>query len=206
VPGRHSQQLILLHQHAARGEARLAGAAGGPRAEHHVDLAAPEGTEAAHAELVLVGLDLAVGILGPEDLGHLQDELAGGGPDEPDPQGPLDTAGGGRRPVDGVVDLLVGGPQLVAQAATDRGQLHPAAGALEQRGADAPLQLLNRLADPGRGHVQPLGRPAEVQLVGEHQEDLDIPLLHRHSVCPLTPGLTIVAHSAVVRHCRHADR
>ena len=106
---------------------------------------------------------------------------AGGGADEPDPQCPADAAGGGHRPVDGVVDLLVGGPQLLAEAATDRGQLHAAAGALEQRRADAPFQLLDRLADPGRGHVQPLGRPAEVQLVGEGQEDLDVPLLHRRS-------------------------
>jgi hypothetical protein len=53
------------------------------------------------------------------------------------------------------LDLLVGGPQLVAEAATDRGQLHAAAGALEQWRADAPLQLLDRLAGSGCGHVEP---------------------------------------------------
>jgi hypothetical protein len=111
----------------------------------------------------------------------LRDEVAGGGADEPDPRCSADAAGGRRRPVDGVVDLLIGGPQLVAEAATDRRQLHSAAGALEQGRADAPFQLLDRLADSGCGHVQPFRRPAEVQLVGERQEDLDVPLLHRRS-------------------------
>lgn len=180
MPGGHGEQLALLEQDAAAGEVRFAGAEDGHRGEHHVELAAPEGTEA-RAELLLVELDLAVGVFGPEGFGHLEDEPAGGGADEPDPQCPADAAGGGHRPVAGVLDLLVGGPQLVAEAAADRGQLHAAAGALEQGRTDAPFQLLDRLADPGCGHVQPLGRPAEVQLVGEHQEDLDVPLLHRRS-------------------------
>jgi hypothetical protein len=79
------------------------------------------------------------------------------------------------------VDLLTGRAHLVVEAATDRSQLRSAAGALEQRRANAPFQLLDRLTDPGGGHVQPLRRPTEVQLVGEGQEDLHVPLLHRRS-------------------------
>jgi hypothetical protein len=184
VSGQHCEQSVLLEQDAAAGEVRLAGAEDGHRGEQHVELARPQGIEA-RAELLLVVRDLAVGVLGPEGLGHLEDELGAAGADEPDPQRPADAAGGRHRPIDGVVDLLVGRPHLLAQAATDRRQLDPAAGAFEQGCADAPFQLLDRLADPGRGHVQPLRRPAEVQLVDERQEDLDVPLLHRHPTAAL---------------------
>jgi hypothetical protein len=52
----------------------------------------------------------------------------------------------------------------------DRGQLHAAAGAVEQRRADAALQFPDRLADPGRGNVHPLGGSTEMQLLGKRQE------------------------------------
>ncbi|WP_369688705.1 hypothetical protein [Actinomadura kijaniata] len=48
----------------------------------------------------------------------------------------------------------------------------------EQRPADAAFGLLDGVADPGRGHVQALGRPAEAQLLGQHQKDLDVSKLH----------------------------
>jgi hypothetical protein len=180
MPGRHRQQADPLEQDAAGGEVRFAGPENRHCGQQHVELAVPERTEA-RAELLLVERDLAVGVLGPESLGHLEDELAGGGADEPDPECPADAAGGRHRPVDGITDLLVGGPQLVSETATDRRHLHPAAGALEQGRADVPFQLLDRLTDPGGGHVEPLRRPAEVQLVHERQEDLDVPLVHQGS-------------------------
>jgi hypothetical protein len=49
---------------------------------------------------------------------------------------------------------------------------------LEQRHPDLALHLPDRLADLRSGQVQALGGPAEVQLLGEGQEDLDLALLH----------------------------
>jgi hypothetical protein len=113
--------------------------------------------------------------------GHLVEKLADGRADEADPQHALDAAAGRDRSVDAFADLLVGGAQVVVKAAADRSQRDPAAGPFEQRGSDPALQLLDRLTDPGGGHVQPLGGAAEMQLLGEGQEDLDVALLHHRS-------------------------
>jgi hypothetical protein len=118
MPGRHGEQLILLKKDAAAGEVRFMSAEDGHCGEHHVEFAAAEGTEA-RAELLLVELDLAVGVLGPEGRTHLEDEPGGAGADEPHPQCPADAAAGRRRLFDGVVDLLVGGPQLVVEGQED---------------------------------------------------------------------------------------
>jgi hypothetical protein len=61
------------------------------------------------------------------------------------------------------------------EAATDRGQLDAAAGALEQRRADLPFHLLIVWLTWA---VDTLSRSAEVQLIGDGQEDLDVLLLH----------------------------
>src|SRR5262249_43679051 len=121
---------------------------------------------------------LAAGVPGVEGCGGLVEKLADGGADEADPQHALDAAPGRDRTVDALADLLVGGPKVVVEAAADRGQRDLAAGPLEQRRPDPALQLPNRLADPGGGHVQPFGGAAEVQLLGEDQEDLDVSLFH----------------------------
>jgi hypothetical protein len=61
----------------------------------------------------------------------------------------------------------------------ERGQAHRAAGGtVEQQPADPAFLLFDRLADPGLGDMQPLGGPAEVQLLGERQKDLDVAQLH----------------------------
>lgn len=84
MPDRHGQHLVFLEQDAAGREVRFADAEDGHRGEHHVELTGPQRSEA-RAELLLVELDLAVGVLGPEPLGHSEDDLGGGGADEPDP-------------------------------------------------------------------------------------------------------------------------
>jgi hypothetical protein len=117
-----------------------------------------------------------VGLL--EGVGDRQDELAGGGADEADAQRVAHPAGGGDRPLDALPDALVGGAQVLLEAAADGRRPDPAARPLEQRGAHLLLELLDRLADPGRAHVQALGGAAEVQFVGQGQEDLDVALLH----------------------------
>lgn len=62
--------------------------------------------------------------------------------------------------------------EVVAQAAADQREVHGAGGALEQGCPGGPFQLLDDLADPGLGDVQPLGRPPEVELVRQCQKDL----------------------------------
>jgi hypothetical protein len=90
-----------------------------------------------------------------------------------------DAAGRQLGPLHGVVQARVDRLQVVAELPADLGQAHRAAGAGEEFGADAPLLLLDGLADACLGDVQPLRGPAEVQLLGQHQEDLDVPQLHR---------------------------
>jgi hypothetical protein len=46
------------------------------------------------------------------------------------------------------------------------GQLDAAGAAAKQRRADRPLELADARAQGGLGHVQPLGRPGEVKLLG----------------------------------------
>jgi len=74
-----------------------------------------------------------------EDLACLVQELADGRADEAGPQHAFDAAGGRDCPVDALADLLVGGPQVVVEAAAYRGQRDLAAGPLEQWRPDPPL-------------------------------------------------------------------
>ena len=71
--------------------------------------------------------------------------------------------------------------QVVTQATADRGELHLAAGAFEETGTEALLQPADGLAHPGGGDVQALGRAAEVELLGEGEEDLDLASFHADS-------------------------
>jgi hypothetical protein len=71
------EQPLLLEQDVPVGEVWSASAGNWSGSEQQVDLAAPKGAEAI-AELVLPEPDLAVGVLDPEHLGHLEDELRGG--------------------------------------------------------------------------------------------------------------------------------
>lgn len=78
--------------------------------------------------------------------------------------------GAGESRSEEVVGLL----EILAETPADRGQGHAPAGAVEQCRADAPFLFGDGLADAGLGHVQPLGGAAEVQLLGQRQEDLDV--------------------------------
>src|SRR5262249_33447003 len=84
-------------------------------------------------------LDLAGRVPGVEGFARLVQKLADGRADEADPQHAFDAAGGRDCPVDAFADLLVSGPQVVVEAAADRGQRDWAAGPLEQRRPDPPL-------------------------------------------------------------------
>jgi hypothetical protein len=78
-----------------------------------------------------------------------------------------------------VAQARVDRSQVVAELPADSGQTDRAAvDAVEQRGTQAAFLPADRLADAGLGDVQPLGGPAEVQFLGQGQEDLDVPQLH----------------------------
>lgn len=131
VPGGDGEQPLLLEQDPPLDKVGLAGAADGHGGEHQADLVPPEGPEAL-TELVLPELDLAVRVLCAKALGDLEDELARGSSDEPDAQRAPYAVTSSHSRVDGLLDLLVGGTQLVVEAAADRDQRDSPAGALEQ--------------------------------------------------------------------------
>jgi hypothetical protein len=86
---------------------------------------------------------------------------------------------GGDR-LDPVNDLPVPLAELVVQPLSRGSQPHDPGGAVEQRRADPAFLLLDRLADPRRGHMQAVGGSSEVEFLRQGQEDLDIPQLHRY--------------------------
>jgi hypothetical protein len=70
--------------------------------------------------------------------------------------------------------------KVVAELPAQRGEADLAAvGAVEQFPAQPALLLTDGLADTGLGHVQTFGRPAEMQHLGQRQEDLDVSKFHK---------------------------
>ena len=63
----------------------------------------------------------------------------------------------------------------------ERGKPNPTAGACEQRPADLALQRGHQSAHPWLRQAQSFRGPAEVQLLGENQEDLDLGGVHARS-------------------------
>lgn len=70
---------------------------------------------------------------------------------------------------------LVARAEIAPQLCADGGQLDLAAAPGEEGRPDPAFLLGDRLADSRRRHVQPVRGPAEVQLLGQRQEDLDVP-------------------------------
>jgi hypothetical protein len=126
-----------------------------------------------------------VGLEGMHDLG--EEGPSGREGEQADAQLTSDAgrqlADRGERPV----DLVVAGAEAVAQLFTQRGQPHLAAGALEQPATGPRLHRTDHLTDPGLGHVHPLRGTTEVQLLGQHEEDLDLPQFH-DPPSPSTPS------------------
>ena len=103
--------------------------------------------------------------------------LHGGGHDrqqrrahEGDPQDArlagVDRAGGG----DGHVELGEHGAGVAQEGLARRGQLHPAARALQQRAAELGLERVDLLAERRLGDVQSRRGAPEVQLLGDGDE------------------------------------
>lgn len=115
---------------------------------------------------------------GAERFAGGHDGLPHQGAGEAHPQCPAEAAPGGDRLGDALLNALVSGLHVLAQQGAGRGERHLAAGPLEQRDTEPALQLLDRLTHPGAADAQPLGRTAEVQFLGQGQEDLDLPPFH----------------------------
>ena len=86
----------------------------------------------------------------------------------------LDAPGLARRVLDRVEDL----PRPDQERLAGRGQLDLALVAQQQRRADLLLELADLLAQRRLGHVQALGRAAEVQLLGDDDEVAQVAELH----------------------------
>ncbi|CAK7279952.1 conserved hypothetical protein [Streptomyces misionensis JCM 4497] len=74
------------------------------------------------------------------------------------------------------------GARLRQQPFPGRRQPHPARRAVEQLGAQFPFQPPYLLAHRGLHDVQPVGRPPEVQLLGDRDEITELPQFHGPTV------------------------
>jgi len=91
------------------------------------------------------------------------------------------------------------------QGRAGRGEGDATGAAVEQRDAQVAFELADRLAQRRLGKVQAGGGPAEVQLLGDRDERLELPDLHRSALPRLAaaphPEL-IMAFSAALPACR----
>src|SRR3954468_18589342 len=108
--------------------------------------------------------------LGDDRVHRRADEADG----EPADLAPLHAAGFERRGLHGVEDL----PRALEERGAGRGQLHAVLVAQQQLGADLLLELADLLAQRRLGHVQALGRAAEMQLLRDGDEVAEVAELH----------------------------
>jgi hypothetical protein len=90
-------------------------------------------------------------------------------------QAPIVVVGG----LEHTGELVVGGADLLAEALAERGQLHVPVGSEDELAAQLAFQAAKALADPRGRHPEPLGGAAEVELLGECEEDPQLTKLDR---------------------------
>ena len=93
---------------------------------------------------------------------------------EPEPEGPGGAAVDPSGQVAGAVDEGEEPVGLVEEGAPRLGQLDLAVVSLEERHAHGALELLDLAAERWLRHGEPLGRAAEVQLLGDGDEGADL--------------------------------
>lgn len=130
------------------------------------------------AQLGVLDVDHAVGVAGTEGVRGCQDEMTAPGRGVADVELTGDAAAGCCRRGQCLLDPLIADAEAVPQLCADGRQLHVAAGALEQFGADGAFLLLDGLTDAGSGDMQSVRGPAEVQLLRQRQEDLYLTQFH----------------------------
>ena len=82
----------------------------------------------------------------------------------------------------GVIGLAEQAAGVLQQNSPRRGDLDVPAGALEQRHAELPLELRDRLGEGRLRDVQAFSCAAEVQLLAQHHEITQLAKLERHAV------------------------
>jgi hypothetical protein len=90
-------------------------------------------------------------------------------------QRPLEALGGRAGALEHLRELVVRRSRFSEEPLAQRGQRGSTAGSAEQLPAELGLELAQRLAHPRRRQLQPLGGPPEVELLGEREEDPDLP-------------------------------
>ncbi len=131
------------------------------------------------AAVDLAELHIAAGVAGAERLDEGAQFVAGMA-EHTQAQGlsrPRTGRFGTGEPLPDEVDGLL---EVLAEAPADRRQGDAPAGAVEQDDTEAPFLLGDGLTDAGLGHMEPLRGAAEVQFLGQGQEDLDVTQLHEH--------------------------
>jgi hypothetical protein len=96
-------------------------------------------------------------------------------PSRSTPRFALDEVGG---EAPGLLDLVEHAARLGQQGLPRTGQPHRPAGPVEQPHAELAFEPGDLLADRGLGDVQPLGGPAEVQLLRDGGEVRQLTKLH----------------------------
>ena len=166
MPGRQHRHRPLAQHHL--------GAHLGELLDRRADQADVDDTGADQPQLLdgrpLVQLDLDVRGGGAEALHDPGDDRQQRRADEVDPQ-PAGLPGvDPPRGLNGAVELCQQLPGVAQERLARRGQLHPPSGAGQQLAAELVLELADLLAQRRLGDVQPGGRAAEVQLLGDGHE------------------------------------
>ena len=116
--------------------------------------------------------DLAGGVAGLERCDEPAKRWPLGGEDEADAQQAGDRAGQFAGRGEGLVECGQRGREVALEGLTrGREPPDPAASPVEDLDAEPGLKDAHGLAHPGLGDAEPLRGPAEVQFVGEYQED-----------------------------------
>ena len=120
----------------------------------------------------------AARIAGGESACQAGQRGAARGLGEPEPERPLWLPGGRAGIIKRRAQLVVGRLPALAEPGAERGEPHTPAGPVEERAAYLALQGCDEAADPGLGQAGSLSGTAEMQLVGEGQEDLNLGQVH----------------------------
>ena len=125
-----------------------------------------------------VEVELDVGVARAVGVDDRAGDAAGERTGQADAQPPALARAGGARHRGRVLGLRQHRARLVQQRRARRRERHAAAVAVKERDPELGLQRAHLLADAGLGHVQALGRAAEVQLLGHHHERPQLTQLH----------------------------
>jgi hypothetical protein len=120
-------------------------------------------------------LDLALGVCLTERFDDV-DQLgaAGRSTEETQPQCALEAARYAVRALQRASQLLIDRADLGQKALTERCELDAATRAMDQLGAELVLELAHALAHSRGCQPEPIGRSAEVELLGESEEDPEL--------------------------------